>query len=55
MITPYNSSDAGLTAAVTDGAAAAAAHSESAWHILFSARQQRVRVRSSDGNSACHR
>ena len=37
-ITPYNSYDAGLTAA----AAAAAAHSGSAWHILFSARQQRV-------------
>ena len=34
-ITPYNSSDADLTAT-----AAAAAHSESAWHILFSARQQ---------------
>ena len=42
-ITPYNSSDAGLTAA-------AAAHSESAWHILFSARQQHVP--SSDGSSA---
>ena len=50
MITPYNSFDAGLTAAVTDGAAAAAAHSESAWHILFSARQQHVP--SSDGSSA---
>ena len=48
-ITPYNSSDAGLTAA----AAAAATHSESAWHILFSARQQRVP--SSDGSSACYR
>ena len=49
-ITPYNSSDAGLTAAA---AAAAAAHSESAWHILFSVRQQRVP--SSDGSSACYR
>ena len=48
-ITPYNSPDAGLTAA----AAAAASHSDSAWHILFSARQQRVL--SSDGSSACHR
>ena len=40
-ITPYlyNSSDAGLTAT-----GAAAAYSESAWHILFSARQQRVPV-----------
>ena len=49
-ITPYNNSDAGLTAAA---AAAAAAHSESAWHILFSARQQLVP--SSDGSSACYR
>ena len=48
-ITPYNSSDAGLTAA----AAAAATHSESAWRILFSARQQRVP--SFDGSSACYR
>ena len=42
-ITPYNSSDAGLTATAA-AAAAAAAHSESAWYILFSARQQRVRA-----------
>ena len=48
-ITPYNSSDAGLTATAAVAAAAAAAHSESARHILFSARQQRVP--SSDGSS----
>ena len=47
---PTNSSDAGLTATT---AAAAAAHSQSAWHILFSARQQRIP--SSDGSSACYR
>ena len=56
-ITPYNSSDAGLTAAAAAAAAAvaaaAAAHIESARHILFSARQQRVP--SSDGSSACYR
>ena len=34
-------------------AAAAAAHDDSVWHILFSARQQRVP--SSDGSSACYR
>ena len=45
-ITPHNSSNAGLTAT------AAAARSESAWHILCSARQQRVL--SSDGSSACY-
>ena len=48
-ITPYNSSDAALTAT----AAAVAAQNESAWHILFSGRQQRVP--SSDGSSACYR
>ena len=48
---PYNSSDAGLTATA---AAAAAAHSDSAWHILFSALQQRV-LSSEDGSSACYR
>ena len=41
--------DAGLTAT----AAAAAAHSESAWQMLFSARQQRVPA--SDRSSACYR
>ena len=45
-ITPYNGSDAGCPAT-------AAAHSESAWHVLFSARLQRVP--SSDGSSACYR
>ena len=49
-ITPYNCSDAGLTATA---AAAAVAHNESAWHILFSARQQHVP--SSDGSSAYNR
>ena len=50
-ITPYNGSDAGLTA--NAAAAAAADHSESAWHLLFSTRRQRVP--SSDRSSACYR
>ena len=50
-ITPYNSSDAGLTATAAV-AAVAAAHSGSAWHILFACQQ---RVMSSDGSSACYR
>ena len=44
----YNGSDADLTAT-----AVVAAHSESAWHIIFSAREQRVQ--SPDGSSACYR
>ena len=51
-ITPYNSSDAGVTATAA-AAAAAAAHSESAWHILFSARQQCIP--SSDGSRVRYR
>ena len=51
-ITPYTSSDAGLTDTAA-AVAAAAAHIDSAWHILFSARQQRVP--SSDRSSACYR
>ena len=45
--TAYNRFDVGLTATT------AAAHSESAWHILFSVRQQRVP--SSERSSACYR
>ena len=51
-ITPCNSSYAGLTSTAAAADAAAAAHSESAWHILFSALLQHVLL--SDGSSACY-
>ena len=51
-ITPY-SSDAGLTEVYTRYYTAAVALNDSAWRILFSARQQRVP--SSDGSSECYR